>query len=118
MIEDDFDALWSYDLDAPLPDVPIAEDDPAVILYTSGTTGRPKGAVNTHRNIVAALGLSFFHGARMAILNPADPDAAAGLPARDVAAVPRVGPAHDRGRVSRRRCAVDLDRRASSIRSR
>ncbi len=75
VVEEDFDALWSYDLDAALPDVPIAEDDPAVILYTSGTTGRPKGAVNSHRNILAALGLSFFHGARMAILNPADPDA-------------------------------------------
>lgn len=75
VIEQDFDALWHRDLDAPLPDGPIGEDDPAVILYTSGTTGRPKGAVNTHRNIIAALGLSFFHGARMAILNPASPDA-------------------------------------------
>ena len=36
----------------PLPDVPIGEDDPAVILYTSGTSGRAKGAVHSHRNIV------------------------------------------------------------------
>src|SRR6476620_3438862 len=29
VIERDFDALWNHDLDAPLPDQPIAEDDPA-----------------------------------------------------------------------------------------
>ncbi len=85
VIEDDFEAIWSYDLEAMLPNVPIGEDDPAVILYTSGTTGRPKGAVNSHRNVIAALGLSFFHGARMAILNPADPD---GLPACQLVSSP------------------------------
>lgn len=38
-----------------LPTVPIDEGDPAVIFYTSGTTGRPKGAISTHRNMIANL---------------------------------------------------------------
>ncbi|HEX4867983.1 MAG TPA: class I adenylate-forming enzyme family protein [Acidimicrobiales bacterium] len=36
-------------------DEDIAEDDAAVIFYTSGTTGRPKGAISTHRSMIANL---------------------------------------------------------------
>jgi long-chain acyl-CoA synthetase len=49
-------------------DAPISEDDPAVIFYTSGTTGRPKGAVSTHRGMVANLQNTFFIGAAGAMV--------------------------------------------------
>jgi acyl-CoA synthetase (AMP-forming)/AMP-acid ligase II len=67
-IESDFEKLWNHDLGAALPGVAIAEDDPATILYTSGTTGRPKGAVNTHRNIIALVRVQMFHGIRNLML--------------------------------------------------
>ncbi len=37
--------------DQDLPAVDIAPDDPSTIFYTSGTTGQPKGALGTHRNL-------------------------------------------------------------------
>jgi long-chain acyl-CoA synthetase len=53
-------AELQIDGEAPLPDLPIAEDDPAVIFYTSGTTGKPKGAISTHRSMVANLQNTMF----------------------------------------------------------
>jgi long-chain acyl-CoA synthetase len=70
VMEDDFADLETYASDAGFADVEVAEDDPAIILYTSGTTGRPKGAINTHRNVASYLMLNFYNGAKAMMLAP------------------------------------------------
>ncbi len=64
-IESDFEKLLAHAPDASLPDQPIEEDAPAVILFTSGTTGRPKGALNSHRGIVGFVQVAMLSGVRM-----------------------------------------------------
>ena len=44
--------------------VPISPEDDATIFYTSGTTGQPKGALGTHRNLCANIGSTMFARAR------------------------------------------------------
>ncbi|CRK57795.1 Long-chain-fatty-acid--CoA ligase [Alloactinosynnema sp. L-07] len=52
-IEGDIPRLAARHAAEPLPTCDVAEDDPAVILYTSGTSGRPKGATHSHRNLLS-----------------------------------------------------------------
>lgn len=71
---------------ASMPSVDVDTDDDATILYTSGTTGRAKGAVSTHRAVLSALLGYAAKGAidalRKAADTPAGDDADATAPER------------------------------------
>jgi acyl-CoA synthetase (AMP-forming)/AMP-acid ligase II len=78
--EEDFADLEAYGAGAALPDGPIDEDDPFVILFTSGTTGRPKGAVLSHRSNIHFIQSSLLGAAARRTL-VADPGPASLSPA-------------------------------------
>jgi acyl-CoA synthetase (AMP-forming)/AMP-acid ligase II len=62
--------------EAPLPEIAIDPDDDATIMYTSGTTGRPKGAQQTHRNFGNFLMQGIYRAALAAVdAGPPLPDA-------------------------------------------
>jgi len=63
-IRDFNEAMGTVADDVAAPAVEIDTDDDATIFYTSGTTGRPKGAVGTHRNAITNLMNLIFSGQR------------------------------------------------------
>jgi long-chain acyl-CoA synthetase len=64
----DLEDMLTYAPDAPLPANHIDEDDPAILIFTSGTTGRPKAAVLSHRSVVHYSTLQNFISARGMVL--------------------------------------------------
>ncbi len=63
---------WGKLPEQPLPVVDIAPEDPATIFYTSGTTGKPKGAMASHRAGCSNIGATGISNMR-AILMAGDP---------------------------------------------
>jgi long-chain acyl-CoA synthetase len=57
-------ASWKDLPDTPLPSSEIGPDDDATIFYTSGTTGRPKGALGTQRGVNSNIMAGVCGGAR------------------------------------------------------
>lgn len=69
-----FESRW-LDYSTEEPHVKIHEDEPAIIICTSGTTGKPKGVVLSHKNIIAtgigcALASDPHYGDRFLIMTP------------------------------------------------
>jgi acyl-CoA synthetase (AMP-forming)/AMP-acid ligase II len=66
VFEDDFadlEAAGAEGDSAEIPQVPIDEDDPFLVLFTSGTTGRPKGALLSHRSNIHFVWMMMTRGA-------------------------------------------------------
>jgi long-chain acyl-CoA synthetase len=71
---------WASLPDTPPPAVDLGPDDDATIMYTSGTTGKPKGALATHRAVISNMFNSLTCQARMFLRRgeqPPAPDPAA-----------------------------------------
>jgi acyl-CoA synthetase (AMP-forming)/AMP-acid ligase II len=76
-MESDVPRLIADHNGAPAPITDVDEDDPAVILFTSGTSGRPKGAVHSHRNVLATVDYHRFSDALLAAFTGGDPNSTA-----------------------------------------
>jgi long-chain acyl-CoA synthetase len=55
---------WRDLPDRPLPEAEVGPEDDATIFYTSGTTGKPKGALGSNRNVTSNIMAGGIGGAR------------------------------------------------------
>lgn len=76
-------SVWADLPQVELPEAEILPDDDCTIFYTSGTTGAPKGALGTHRNICSNIMTSGYVMARSMLRDgevpPQTPEPKAGL---------------------------------------
>ena len=83
---------WSVALGAGMQHTPVAAapDDPAILLFTSGTAGRPKGALFTHANACQSLMNIELIGAATYMTNTdaMNRQMGSGIPAKTLLAVP------------------------------
>jgi long-chain acyl-CoA synthetase len=64
---------WGRLPQRPMPAIALDPEDDATIFYTSGTTGRPKGALGTHRSLTTNIFAAPFSAARNALRRGAPP---------------------------------------------